>query len=132
MTSRDLKSNVDASQSIAPQALTGEANGTGADTREFDSAMVVFHFGACADGTFTPVLEESDSLGSGYTSVAAADQQGTLAAVSNGVNENADQRVGYIGNKRFIRATIEESGSSTGCLAGATIHRGHPHGAPAA
>jgi len=131
-TTRDLKNNVDATQTIAPQVLTGSVNGTGIDTREHDSAMIVFHFGVVTDGTFTPSIEESDSQGSGFTAVAAADQEGTLSAVTSGGGGSAAQRAGYKGNKRFIRGVITESGSSTGALAGATVHRGHAHGAPTA
>jgi len=135
MTSRDLKSNVDASQSLAPAERTASANGTGIDTRNHDSAMVVFNIGLYTDGGWTPAVEESDD-NSIFTAVAAADLEGAFTAINDASADNTTQRVGYKGNKRFIRAVLTEAGASpapsTGLVAGATISRGHPHGTPTA
>lgn len=134
--SRDLKNNVDASQSIAPAERTASVNGTGVDLQQFDSAMGVFNAGLWTDGSFTPKLQESDAEGSGYTDVASADLDGAFTDVDSLTTDNSVQRVGYKGNKRYIRMAVDEAGASpaasTGLVFGATIHRGHPHGAPAA
>lgn len=125
---RDIKNNVDVSQSLGPAARTTSANGTGIDLRDHDGAMVVWHPGTITDGTHTPTLEESDTLGSGYTVVAAADMQGTFAALAS----NVIQRVGYVGSKRYIRAVITVSGATTGGVYGAEIVRGLGHQTPLA
>lgn len=126
---RDLKSNVDAASSLVPLLKTASANGTGVDLKGYDSAMVLFHCGANTDGTHTPSVEESDSSGSGYTAVAAADLQGSLVAMV----ANSVQRVGYIGAKRYIRAVMTITGSpATGAATSAVVARGNPHQKPLA
>jgi hypothetical protein len=134
MIRRDLKSNVDVVQSIAPQARTATINGSSADLLGYDSAMVVFSIGAFTNGAFTPKVQESDD-DSAYSDVAAADLSNALTAVTGAGQQNAVQRVGYKGTKRYIRARIEEGSSpapATGCLVSATIVRGNPHAAPLA
>lgn len=133
MTTKDLKSNVDAVQSLTPAVRTVAANGTGVDLRGYESAMVVFSLGAFTDGEFTPGVEESDSLGSGYTAVAAGDLAGTLTPIGSVAGQNAIQRVGYKGTKRFIRAVVAEEASptpSTGLEIGANVLRNSAHGLP--
>lgn len=128
MATRDLKSNVDVVTSIDPAAITATATGTGVDLRGYDSAMMVFHPGTVTDGTHTPTMEESDTLGSGYTTVATVDLQGTLAVLAT----DTIQRVGYIGSKRYIRAISTVSGTTTGGVYGVTVVRGNPHQTPLA
>lgn len=126
MTTRDIKSNVDAAQSLAPATRNANVNGAGVDLRGFDSAMVVYNVGAITDGTHTPSLEESDDNVT-FTAVAAADLQGTFSNFT----ANSVQRVGYIGSKRYIRAQVNSSGT-TGAAYGAVIARGNPAQAPLA
>jgi hypothetical protein len=127
MANFDLKSNVDVAQSLAPAARTATANGTGVDLRGYEAAMCVFHPGTITDGTHTPSLEESDDDAT-YTAVAAADMDGTWAALAS----NTIQRVGYKGAKRYIRAVITVSGATTGGVYGASVARGRPAAAPLA
>ncbi len=126
MTTRDLKSNVDAMQSLAPATRNANVNGTGADLRGFESAMVLFNVGASTDGTHTPSVEESDD-DAAYTSVAAADLIGTLVNFT----ANSVQRVGYRGAKRYVRAQVNSSGT-TGADYGAVVLRGDAAQRPAA
>lgn len=124
---RDLKNNVDVSQSIAPAAHTASVNGTGVDLQGYNSVMVVFHPGAITDGAHTPSVEESDDDVT-YTAVAAADLLGSLVDLAS----NAIQRVGYKGTKRYLRAVSTVAGATTGGVYGAEIVRGHPNVAPVA
>jgi hypothetical protein len=125
--SLDLKNRLDAVQSIAPAAQTSTINGTGVDLANFAGAMVVFHPGAITDGTHTPKVQESDD-NSTFTDVAAADQEGTLAALA----ANTIQRVGYKGTKRYIRAVSTVSGATTGGVYGAVVVRGGERKQPTA
>lgn len=106
---RDLKNNIDIVQSIVPAVYSADATGIGADLQGYDSAVVEFSSGADVGSTHAPTVEESDVLGSGYTTVAAADLEGTLPA-DMGATTNV--RVGYKGSKRFIRAFMTTSGAS--------------------
>lgn len=123
---RDIKSELDPIASLAPAARTnGTANGTGVDLRDFDGAMAVFNVGVITDGTHTPKLQESDD-DSTYNDVAAADQLGTLAALASNVN----QKVGYIGIKRYVRAVSTVTGATTGGVYAALVVKGLPHRSP--
>lgn len=102
---RDLKNNIDVIQSLAPASRTVAGNGTGVDLQGFNSACVIFNVGtasASADHTFE-VQESDDDVT--YTAVAAADLQGAEPQVTT-ANHNKAHRVGYIGNKRWIRAAL--------------------------
>lgn len=122
---RDLKSNISEVTSLAPAARTATANGTGVDLKGFGSAEVLFVPGTITDGTHTPSVMESDD-NSTYTAVAAADLDGTLAALASTTN----QVVGYKGSKRYIRATSTVAGATTGGVYAAVVILGLPNVAP--
>ncbi len=106
---RDLKSMIDIVQSIVPAVYAADATGIGADLQGFDSAIAEITSGADVGSTHAPRLEESDVLGSGYTTVAIGDLQGAFSA---DLGANTTERVGYIGTKRFIRVFVATSGAS--------------------
>ncbi len=130
MSIRNLNREISVVNSIAPQAaLTATTTGTGVDLAGYRSAAVVVHAGAVTDGTFTPTVEESDASGSGYTAVAAADLDGSFAAITSAADDNI-QEVGYLGSKRYIRVVLTETVASTGAFITATVVRGTPATAP--
>ncbi len=120
MTTRDLKSNIDVQTSLGPNDYTASANGSSADLRGFESAVAAFVVGTVTDGTHTPSVEESDD-DSTWSTVAAADLLGTLANLAS----NTNQRVGYRGAKRYLRAVLTVSGATTGAEVAAVIVRGN-------
>lgn len=121
---RDLTHNIDVTLSLNATDRTASTNGTGVDLQGAEEAVVVFTFGTWTDGTHTPSIEESDTLGSGYAAVAAGDMTAsTLAAVSAGGGSNTVQTVGYKGAKRFIRAVMTCAGTTTGAESGANVIR---------
>lgn len=66
-----------------------------------------------ADATFTALMEESDSSGSGFTAVADADLIGTESGM--GITFASDGKVsklGYKGTKRYIRFTLTPAGNT--------------------
>lgn len=123
----DNKQIQDAQNSLAPAARTATANGTGVDLANFASAAVVFSVGTITDGTHTPKIQESDD-NSTFTDVAAADQIGTLAALAS----NTNQRAGYRGSKRYIRAVSTVAGATTGGVYAAVVIRGDARKQPVA
>ncbi len=124
---QDLKNNISIATSLAPAARTASANGTGVDLSGFDSAVAVITPGAITDGTHTPKLQESDD-DTTYTDVGAADLIGSFAAIA----ANTNQKVGYIGAKRFIRVVSTVAGATNGGVYGATVIRGHARNYPIA
>ncbi|WP_085044323.1 hypothetical protein [Ensifer aridi] len=125
MAPRDLYNHLSPVQSIAPGAKTATVNGTGVDLRDHASAIVLFDIGAWTDGTHTPKIQESDDNVT-YTDVAAENLQGAFTAISGEGHANAVQKVGYIGNKRYIRAHTTVAGATTGAVYGASVVRGLP------
>lgn len=119
MTTRDLVSNIDLRSSLDPGDYTASANGAAVDLQGFESAAVAFIVGTVTDGTHTPSVEESDD-GASWQAVAAADLSGALANLASGVN----QRVGYRGAKRYLRAVLTVAGATVGARAAAVVVRG--------
>jgi hypothetical protein len=127
---RDLKSSIKPVQSLVPINRTAAANGAGVDTLGFNSAAVVFSTGAIggtASPTFTfEVQESADNVN--FTAVADADIRGIEPIVTAA---NQVSTVGYIGNKRYIRAILKTVAGTTPTLdCAATVILGRPAAAP--
>jgi hypothetical protein len=117
----DFNSNMDVVQSISPAAKTASGNGTGVDCANYGEVEILFLAGIRTDGTHTPTVEESDTLGSGYATVAAADLVGTTPVA---ITTDSVQRIGYVGKKRYVRAVVTVAGATTGAIYGAWVVRG--------
>lgn len=124
---QDIKNSFDAQTTVAPASRAATVNGSGVDLSNFDSAMVVFQVGAITDGTHTPKLQESDD-NSTFTDVAAEDSLGALTNLASGAN----QRIGYAGTKRYVRAVVTVSGATSGGVYGSLVVRGHARKYPLA
>lgn len=123
----DIKQTQDIQNSLAPAARTASANGSGVDLANFASATVAFVVGTITDGTHTPSVEESDD-NTTFTAVAAADLIGSLAALAS----NTNQRVGYRGSKRYVRAVSTVAGATTGGVYAGVVIRGDARKQPVA
>jgi len=112
---------------------TGTVNGAGVDLQGFNGAAIEINAGL-AGGTspsFTFQLEESDD-DSVYTAVASADLQGTEPVVTT-ANDNTIHKLGYLGNKRYLRVAISAaSGTSPTLVCSATVIRGRAAVVPTA
>ena len=97
------------STTLAPAVRTATANGTSVDLADSNGNALMIQVGTITDGVHTPSLQESSDNAT-WNNVAAADQIGTFAALASNVN----QKVGYIGKKRYIRAVITIAGATTG------------------
>lgn len=122
---RDLVNNIEEAESIRPQVATAGVNGQEVDLRGCDSAAVVVSVGAVtgSGGDATVTLEESDTSGSGYTAVAAADILGSTATITGA---NTSYRFGYRGNARYIRAVFA-LGTETNVAVCAAVVKCHLH-----
>lgn len=119
---KDLKNNVDVVASLNPAArVNGTATGTSVDRQGFRSMMAVFYPGAVTDGVHTPTVEDSDDNAT-FAVVTAAKLQGVPAVLATGVV----QRIGYLGQKRYIRPVIVTTGATTGAVSSAMVVRGNP------
>ena len=138
---KDLSNNISPAVSLAAAVRTAAANGTGVDLQGYESATVLVDVGAEGDTLSSSVhfevsLEESDD-NSTFTDVAQASIiDGTIASggiflkLDGTAGGNPDStggifRVGYVGNKRYIRVVLAKTGThSNGTPIGAMVVRG--------
>lgn len=142
---RDLHSNIKVLRAIEPKAVgtSGIANGSLSpvlDRRGYESAeFVIGHgtAGATSDTTSVVVYECATSGGT-FTSVADADLIGTEAdaglpaqatARTSGTGKNIATKLGYRGNKRYLKVRLYGTGHATGIVA-ASLVLSNPHIAP--
>lgn len=124
-------------------ALTADTDSSAVNLTGYNSCEVLFNVGAASQDTlsgalyWTLTLEESDTYNSGFTTVADAEViDGTTSPVNAIViNANAkcglSYKLGYIGNCKYLRIHIEETGSmSYGNLFAAVAIMGHERMGP--
>ena len=131
---RDLHHNLSFAPAINPAAIASNTatHGVIIDTKGFDSLEFVIQSGTLTDGTYTPSLIEGDdpTLSDG-AAVTAGDLLGTVAgATFAATDDNKVKKIGYRGNKRYVRLTITSAGVTTGGTLGAVAVQGHPRSAP--
>jgi hypothetical protein len=86
------------------------------DTKGYHSLELIFTLGNWTDGTFTPLIEESDASDmSGSNAVADENLFGTEAAAALGA-DYAISSVGVWLGKRYVRASVVSSGVTSGSL----------------
>jgi hypothetical protein len=139
---KDLVHNLLAVKSIDPIVgnNTTEGTGTGVDLAGFDAALMLAHLGVSGDTLSGSVyvtvgFQESDSLGSGYADIAAADLLGGANNVV--VDAAAEDEViiarSYIGAKQYVRILITFTGTHTnGMPIAAVVIKGKARHAPVA
>lgn len=130
LTTKSLRDVLVPFRSINIAAKTdGTATGTTADlstASDFNGALVVFQVGTKTDGTHLCTVEESDDDSSWATTT---NLNGSIPA---NVTSNTDIAVAYLGSKRYIRAKVVTSGSTTGAVIGASVIKANPRVATAA
>lgn len=135
---RDLSSGLDFLQAFPPKAAVTDGTAQVSnilDRQGYDSAMLAFTTGTLTDADAVwSVLIEDSADGSTFAAVADEYLNGTeaLAGFAFG-DDNECRKIGYTGNKRYLRATIDDSTANTGDLyvAGMWIV-GHPSRQPTA
>ncbi|UFX42074.1 hypothetical protein HAP47_0022705 [Bradyrhizobium sp. 41S5] len=109
--------------------MNGTANGVTVDLQGYESAMFAFEAGAWTDGSHTPSIQHSDD-GTTFVAAAAPDIQGAFAPVTSGAGQNAVQRVGYVGSKRYVRGSVLTSGATTGLVQSMAVVRSRARVSP--
>ena len=121
MKTTDLHNQISVGVGIALTAVADGADVVGEiiDMQGCNALEFVFQVGAYTDGDVTPLIEESDNSNmSSSNAVADTDLLGTEAAAA--LSAAGVSNVGYIGNKRYVRATAVTAAGSTlsvGCTA---------------
>jgi len=141
---RDLHSNVKILPTIAPVAIgttgTGQT-GIAVDRAGYESVEFAFSYGAitATSAVFTATIQHSDSAtAASFASVADADLLGSEAGAglgaavrTDGTGDKVVKRVGYIGNKRYVRALLKST-ATAGTLVGVNVIMGDPQSRPVA
>ncbi len=134
MASRDLHSNIKASKALATSAISSDTNTDGEviDTAGYKSCEFVILSATLTDGTYTPAILESDASDmSGATAADAADLIGTVAAATFAATaDGAVKKLGYKGNKRYVKLRIASTGTTSGGTVSAVCIQGEPSYAP--
>lgn len=129
---KDAYSNITVRETLAIATRTASANGTGVDRylngAAFQDAMLIVHTGTITDGTHAIDVQESDD-NSTFTSVAASELQGTEPSIV-AADDNKMFVVGYKGTKRYLRAAVTASGTTSGGTYGASFVLANPRNAP--
>lgn len=134
---KDMHNNISVINAITPAAVgtTGIAGGklsSAIDRLGFNSVEFAIHSGGSATvaDTITPIVYEADATGDSFTSVANADLLGSEAALTL-TAAGVAKRIGYVGNKRYLKLRLYGTGTATAVVAAQAI-LGHPNQAPVA
>ncbi len=122
---RDLHSNIKTVSHIIGTVSTTQTPANGVDLKGFNSAEFLIHIGTVANIANSPQpswafkLQESDSAASDFTDVVDSDvvlkdsaqspvsapdsSTGVFLTVDDAAEDDTVYRVGYIGNKRYVR-----------------------------
>jgi len=112
----DLHHKSKAQVALTSQAIATDTTTVGAtiDTAGFEGLEFVFLTKTLTDGDYAVDLYESDAaLMTGETIVSAEEMLGDIAFTDD-ADDNAVARVGYIGKKRYVRAKVVSTNTTTG------------------
>ena len=118
----DLHNNIKVSRALSPVSVADTTAQVSQilDIANFAANELVIATGsiADADATFTILIEEGDNSAlSDASAVADADLLGTEAlAAFQFDDDNETRKIGYIGSKRYLRATITPVGNASAAL----------------
>lgn len=120
---------------LAPAEVTnGTANGTAVDRAVnggMQDAMLVVTAGVVTDGSHAVAIQDSADGSTGWTAVPEAQLTGALPTVDS-ADDGAVFEVGIRSTRRYLRAVVTTTGSTTGAFIGAHIILNSPRYAPVA
>lgn len=138
MNMRDLHNNVHVLAGIAPVVITDNTAAVSAiiDRKGYQCVEFIICSGTLsdADTTVTALLEEGDvSNLSDAAAVADVDMLGTEALASLTFADDGETRkLGYIGNKRYVRLTMTPAANTGNIPLAAVVIMGKPFVTPTA
>jgi hypothetical protein len=138
MASKDLHNNIDIKRAISPVSVSDNTAQVSQilDTRGYESIELVIATGSIADSdaTFVVLIEDGDSAT--LTDAAAVSDTfllGTEALAGFQFDDdNECRKIGYVGGKRYVRATITPANNASAALLSAVWVLGHARTAPSA
>lgn len=109
---KDLHNQVSVGVAIALTAVADGEDVVGAviDRQGSEGLEIIFQVGAYTDGSVTPLIEDSDD---NVTYTAVADANLTNTETSAALSAAGVSSIGYVGFKRYVRATAVTAAGST-------------------
>lgn len=138
MVSRNLDQSINTIMAFDTGNINSDTttDGDSIDLAGYESCSFLWHAATIADGTFTPVIEESDTGAFGGEENAVSDDDLTVTEASVALTaggQDVPKILGYKGDKRYVRFTIASTGTSSGGTGfSAVCLRGHALQQPAA
>lgn len=139
---RDMANQFEVKRLLSPASVSDNTAQVSQiiDTRDYDGVLILLNVGsiADADATFAVLLEHGDvSNLSDAAAVEDADMTSQTAGTAPETaaafqfdDDNEVRKIGYIGNKRYIRLTITPSANASAALLSAICLLGYAHRAP--
>ncbi|MBC3889508.1 hypothetical protein GH810_14435 [Acetobacterium paludosum] len=132
---KDMYNNIKQQNAFNSQAITTNTtvNGEIIDTAGFNSLTFIVKAGTITDGDYAVSLMEGDNAAlTDAALVADADLLGLEAGASftADTDDNKTTRIGYRGNKRYVRLSITTTNVTTGGAISAVAILGNPQFAP--
>jgi len=127
MATQDLSSKLTPAVAfnLATVSSNVTTNGVSVDSQGYESMMLVYGVGAYNDGDYTPLVQES-SDNSTWSNVPDADLIGTESDKALSA-DNTVSKIGYKGNKRYVRASVVSANTTTGADVFAVAVQGDAH-----
>lgn len=135
---RDLYNSVTVQRAISPVSVADNTATVSQiiDRLGYNSLLFVIALGsiADADATFTVLVEDGDNSAlSDNAAVVDAELLGTEVLASFQFDsDNGVRKIGYLGNKRYVRVTITPAANASAALFSVMAILGHPAYRPAA
>lgn len=109
---KDLHNQVSVGVAIALTAVADGEDVVGAviDRQGSEGLELIFQVGAYTDGSVTPLIEDSDD---NVTYAAVTDANLTNTEASAALSAAGVSSIGYVGFKRYVRATAVTAAGST-------------------
>jgi hypothetical protein len=136
MAKKDLHNQISPVVALNIQAITTDTTTVGneIDMQGFESITFIPVTGTITDGDYTIAITECDTTGGSFTAVADSDLLGTEANASftDNTDDNKLGKVSYKGTKRYVKASIVSTSTSSGGTLGVVAVKGNPFIAPVA
>jgi hypothetical protein len=134
---KDLYNRLTVSRGISPVSGAGDNTAQVSqiiDRQGYEGVMFAILLGsiADADATFAVTMDDGDDSGlSDAAAVSATDLLGTYAGAGFQFDsDNGTRKIGYKGNKRYVRLTITPSANTGAWLVGVGAILGYPNQQP--
>lgn len=112
MASVDMYNNIFAMNALNGGTYTTSFDGFPIDTQGFESITFIMQMALITDGLWLFYLEDSNEIAGTYALVEPPYRLGTNPTVT-GASDNQVFRLGYVGNKRFVRVSLDLTGAGT-------------------